>query len=124
MRSFSDIIGFSLSCICAIQCIMLPFALSFAAMLPEWAHFGHSWPAISIIGIIAIWSFSRGYPQHKKNHIILLALLGYTCLVIGAVLETIDMYHNPWFFFVGGALMLMVAHWKNYRSSPCSINSH
>jgi len=119
MRSLSDIIGISLSSICAIQCVLLPLALSFTTLIPEWAHFGHSWPALLLIGLVALWSFSRGYNLHRKTHIMTIASLGFSCLIAGAVIDRSGIELPLWVLFGTGGVLLIIAHWKNYRATAC-----
>ncbi|WP_395373077.1 MerC domain-containing protein [Marinicella sp. W31] len=121
MRSFSDIIGISLSSICAIQCVLLPLALSFSAIIPNWAHFGHSWPALILIGVVALWSFSRGYIRHRKTHIITIAFIGYACLILGAIFDRNGIELPLWVLFGSGGVLLVIAHWKNYRATECRV---
>ena len=121
MRSLSDIIGISLSSICAVQCIVLPLVLSFSAIVPEWAHFGHSWPALALIGAVALWSFYRGFNVHHKTHIITIASIGYACLIAGAIVDRSGVELPLWALFGTGGILLIIAHWKNYRATACSV---
>ena len=115
MQSTADKIGMFLSGLCAVQCAMLPILLSLSAVVPSWAHFGHGWIWLSVVGIIAFWSFSRGWKLHHDKHMIALFLLGFGFLIAGNLLEErASLITESLIFVVGGVLMVM-AHWRNYQ---------
>lgn len=119
MKSITDKIGILLSGLCAIQCAMLPIILSISAVVPNWAHFGHGWIWMTAIGIIALWSFSRGWQSHHDRHVIGLFVLGFGFLIGGTLMEDkVDIIIESAMFVVGGILMVM-AHWRNYRLMQC-----
>ncbi len=119
MKSVADKLGMFLSGLCAIQCAMLPILLSVSAVVPNWAHFGHGWVWLSVIGAIALWSFSRGWQRHRDSMVLLLFLLGYTGLVVATLLEEqVSVLVESALFVLGGTLMVM-AHWRNYRKMQC-----
>lgn len=119
MQSTVDKIGMFLSGLCAIQCAMLPFLLMAYAVVPEWAHFGHGWKWITVIGLIALWSFARGWRRHHNNKVLFLSILGFIFLVMGTLME--DKVHimlESAMFVIGGVL-LVLAHWRNYKLMKC-----
>ncbi len=119
MRSTADKIGIFLSGLCAIQCAMLPILLSVSAVVPSWAHFGHGWIWLTVIGGIAAWSFSRGWQKHHDKRVIILFVVGFGFLITGTLLE--DKVHiivESTMFVIGGVLMVM-AHWRNYHQIKC-----
>ena len=119
MKSVADKLGMFLSGLCAIQCAMLPILLSVSAVVPNWAHFGHGWIWLSIIGAIGLWSFGRGWQHHHDKKVIGLFLLGYGFLVVATLLEDqVSVLLESALFVVGGVLMVM-AHWRNYRLMQC-----
>jgi len=108
-----------MSGLCAIQCAMLPILLSITAVLPNWAHFGHGWIWMTAIGVIALWSFSRGWKRHNDKRVIGLFVLGFSFLIAGTMMEDkVDIIIESAMFVVGGILMVM-AHWRNYRLMQC-----
>lgn len=121
MKSVADKLGIFLSGLCAVQCAMLPILLSVSAVVPGWAHIGHGWIWLTVIGSIAIWSFTRGWQRHQNPSVIMLAVLGYVTLVIAKLLEgQVSMLMESGLFVMGGVLMVM-AHWCNYRRMQCVV---
>lgn len=120
MRALTDKIGMFLSGLCAVQCALLPILLSLSAVVPEWAHIGHGWGWMTMIGLIALWSFHRGWKSHRKSHIIAIALVGYSILLSATFLEgQLTIMQESISFSIGGVLMVL-AHWFNYKSSNCN----
>jgi len=114
-RSISDILGISLSLICAIQCAIAPILLSIAPIIPKWAHFGHGWIWISCILLIAAWSIGRGYKKHQNKKVLYLATIGVGFLLTGTLLEERLNILIESAIFVTGGILLTIAHWKNYK---------
>ena len=109
-----------MSGLCAIQCALLPILLSVTAVVPNWMHFGHGWIWLSAIGVIAAWSFSRGWRRHRDKGVVGLFILGFGFLMGGTLLEDkVDIMLESAMFVVGGVLMVM-AHWRNYQLMKCN----
>lgn len=120
MKDFADKLGMFLSGLCAIQCAMLPILLSASAVVPGWAHFGHGWLWMSVIGGIALWSFTRGWQRHQDKKVVVYSVLGYLVLIIATMSEDqVPVLAESALFVVGGGLMVM-AHWRNYRLLSCA----
>lgn len=119
MQSTADKIGIFLSGLCAIQCAMLPILLSVSAVVPSWAHFGHGLIWLSLIGVIAAWSFSRGWKRHKDKRVVILFAVGFCLLITGTLLE--DKVHiiTESAVFVAGGVLMVLAHWRNYQLMKC-----
>ena len=101
--------------VCAIQCAIAPIVLSFASLVPTWAHFGHGWIWISFILLIASWSIGRGYYKHKNNVVLYFATIGISLLFVGTLLEEkLTILFESAIFFTGG-ILLTIAHWKNFK---------
>ncbi len=119
MRSISDLLGFSLSAVCAIQCALLPVLIGLTPALPAWAHIGHGWWWLGLVAAVATLAFARGYARHRHSGIIALAVMGFSLLVFGNWMEGRLLLWQETAVFVGGGVMLMFAHWRNYRASAC-----
>lgn len=120
-RSISDILGISLSLVCAIQCAIAPILLSIAPIIPKWAHFGHGWVWISFILLIAAWSIGRGFKKHKNKPVLYFAVIGVGFLLAGTLLEDKLSILIESAIFVTGGVLLTIAHWKNYKlEGACS----
>ena len=123
MRAWADKIGMTLSGICAIQCAMLPIILSVSAVVPGWAHFGHGWIWMTVIGSIALWSFATGWKKHHDLKVIGIAFFGYVLLLVATALEDqVPIIIESGLFVIGGMAMV-VAHWRNYKLSSCAVKS-
>lgn len=119
MKSVADKLGMFLSGLCAIQCAMLPILLSISAVVPSWAHIGHGWIWMTVIGVVALWSFSRGWRQHHDKKVMVVFILGYTSLVVATLLEhRVPIIIESAVFVLGGGLMVF-AHWRNYKLMKC-----
>lgn len=114
-RTLSDILGMSLSLVCAIQCAIAPILLSIAPIIPKWAHFGHGWVWISFILLVAVWSIGRGFKRHKNTTVLSLAVAGVSFLLAGTLLEGKLSILMESAVFVTGGILLTIAHWKNYK---------
>jgi len=119
MKSAADKLGIFLSGLCAIQCAMLPILLSISAVVPSWAHIGHGWVWMAVIGCIALWSFSRGWRHHHDKRVVALFVLGFSSLLVATLLEErVPVIVESAVFVLGGSLMVL-AHWRNYRLMQC-----
>ena len=100
---------------------MAPILLSIAPIIPKWAHFGHGWIWISFILVIAAWSIGRGYSRHKNKTVLIIAILGFSLLILGTILEGYLSIIVESVVFATGGLLLTIAHWKNYKlEGACS----
>lgn len=123
MQSTADKIGIFMSGLCAIQCAMLPILLSISAVVPNWAHFGHGWIWMTAIGLIALWSFSRGWKRHHDKRVVSLFVLGFGCLIVATLMEDkVDIIVESAMFVFGGVVMV-TAHWRNYKLMRCIKSS-
>ncbi len=119
MKPVADKLGMFMSGLCAIQCAMLPILLSVTAVVPSWAHFGHGWIWLSVIGAVALWAFTGGWQQHQNKSVVVFFILGYSNLVVVTLLEgRVSAWVESAFFVLGGSLMVL-AHWRNYRLMQC-----
>lgn len=107
-----DIIGGSLSGLCAIHCAFLPF---FMALLPTLGlgflkneALEKGFLVLSII--LAFWSLRQGIKIHQRSSLI--SLWGLSALCMG----TQWFIHNEWLAIIG-ALGLVACHFLNYRFS-------
>ncbi len=114
-RTFSDLVGITVSLICAVQCAIAPILLSIAPIIPRWAHFGHGWAWISFIILIAAWSIGRGYSKHKQVSVVFFAMAGILLLLGGTLFEEKLTVLSEAVVFASGGLLLTIAHWKNYK---------
>ncbi len=120
MKATLDKLGMALSGLCAIQCALLPIMLSLSAVVPSWAHIGHGWLWMSVIGLIALWSFFQGWKIHHCRWVLFYAIIGYTVLLLATILEERVPVLMESVLFVIGGLLMVVAHWRNYKKTNCA----
>ena len=118
-----DLLGISVSLLCAVHCVVLPLALSSLSILGgpllhnRWLEGG----IIACSFVIGLMAFYKGcFVQHKAKWPLLLFTAGFALLLI-----------NQWneqnaFYLIPAATVLMVsAHYINYRrcQQSCSLQT-
>jgi MerC mercury resistance protein len=111
-----DAIGVGASTLCAIHCLLLPIALSFA---PTLAHFVPGTEVVhrtlayllAAVGLIAFWN---GYKVHRRRVVLFLLAIGILAITVGAYADSLLPNHT-WevLITVAGSLFLIVAHSLN-----------
>jgi len=83
----ADRIGVAASVLCAIHCGLAPvLLLALPAFGEIWAHpASHTLVAILIVPL-AIFSIRKGYRQHRRRWVALVAATGILCVLVGAAL--------------------------------------
>ena len=110
-----DIIALTSSLICAIHCAAVPIVLSFSSL--SGLHFLHN-PLIewSFIGLGLVFVFVSLWPSYKKAHHsskpLFIAAIGFGLIALGRLdlSEAWEIVNT-----VGGALMVSVAHFINWK---------
>lgn len=106
MRRVLDKLGISLSCACAIHCVLSSLVLSVAPALgafwtSEIVHIGFAVVAIPV----SVWALVvRSEKELAKRA----AYLGSFLLIIGIIF-----HHDTELFTIAGALILAFGHWVN-----------
>jgi hypothetical protein len=117
-----DIIALTSSLICAIHCAAVPIVLSFSSL--SGLHFLHN-PLIewSFIGLGLVFVFVSLWPSYKKAHHsskpLFIAAIGFGLIALGRL----DL-NGAWELVntVGGALMVSVAHFVNWKLLRCKLD--
>ena len=121
-----DGLGVLLSGLCLIHCIATPFL---ASLLPlafwfEDEHGFHLRLAVILLplGAVAFW---RGFKRHSRKSILLTGVAGLVLLLMGVLVHSSEKTHgfetSGISFTILGSLVLVFAHWKNWRYSRCLV---
>lgn len=119
-----DKLGIALSALCAVHCALLPLAvLLFPMLAPATQAETPVHIAFALLLVfLTFMAFARGYRQHRRKDIVVLAALGLT-LVTGALLAPGK--HEETLFSVEavlttlGGFLLITGHVLNLRSMSC-----
>lgn len=108
-----DLLGISVSVLCALHCVGLPLLLSsFTLLGSQWLH--NPWLEVSMIVIsllLGVLSFYRGcFVQHKNKLPLLLFVPGVALLLLNQQNERHAFYLIP-----AATVLIAVAHFINYR---------
>lgn len=123
VRAMWDRIGFWLSGLCLIHCLILPM---FAVALPwlgmfiqdERIHLGFA--AVTVP--VAMIAFIPGFLKHQRQWVLGFGLAGAGLLLGGALGEELFGHHVQHVLTVLGGLLLVSGHYFNYRfaTNVCS----
>lgn len=115
---FFDKVAISLSSLCIAHCLMFPIL---ATLVPSFLALGlntenfHLWMVISVIPT-SIYALSLGCKKHEKTSVIIIGVLGLSCLVIAFVLGANSLTEiGEKSLTTLGALIISYAHVKNYK---------
>ena len=111
-----DKIAISLSILCAIHCLVLPFIIlllpSIAAISLEGEAF-HFWMLVAVVPI-SIFALRSGYIQHKRISITITGMAGVFLLISAVIIgETYLGEFGEKFLTLAGATLIALSHYKN-----------
>lgn len=117
IQALTDKAAISLSLLCTIHCLVLPFV---TLMLPSltFGFFGeesfHIWMLVAVIPT-SIIALSMGCRKHKGYQLLLIGGLGLTFLIAGAFVghDLGEIWEKA--FTVIGAALIAIGHIWNYR---------
>lgn len=113
-----DKIAVSLSFLCALHCLVLPFVLvvlpSIAALNLHGEEF-HLWMVLAVIPI-SIYALTLGCKQHKRNHLFAIGAIGLALLLAAVFLgHALLGEYGEKILTLLGASLIAFGHIKNYR---------
>ena len=118
IQTFTDKSAIGLSLLCTIHCLAFPLLIvllpSLAALQLNDEAF-HTWMIIVVVPVSA-YALTMGCRQHKRYHLLILSLLGVTCLILAIVFS--EMFLNEvWEKRLTsiGAGIIAYGHYRNYR---------
>lgn len=108
-----DVLGISVSVLCAVHCVVLPLALtSFTIVGVPLLH--NPWLEAAIIVcslLIGLMAFYKGcFVQHKVKWPVLLFVAGFVLLLVNQWNE-----QNAFYLIPAAAVLMISAHYINYR---------
>ena len=109
---FRDKIAITLSMLCVLQCLFLPFVISFLPLMDIWwlsDSFLHPFLLLIVIPLTVLTLYP-GYKRHKNTQPMLLASPALILLIIGAF---IGEGAEEKYLTIFGALILASAHIRN-----------
>ncbi len=108
-----DLLGFSVSLLCAIHCLLIPLFLAVGVFQTD-SIFSHElveYIVIPVSLLIAAWALYKAYQKHKNSTPLILAFSGFLIIMISYLLEQ-DYFH----YLVGlGGLSIAIAHFYNWK---------
>lgn len=87
-----DSLGASISVICAVHCLLTPILIIFLPIfnLTFWTHHNfHLWMVLLILPITTT-AFFLGCRKHKDKWVLILGIIGITCLISVALYEAFE----------------------------------
>lgn len=112
-----DTVGAVTSLLCAVHCAVLPFVVT---LLPLWglsflAGARVEWGLLLLASGIGVVSLGSGYRRHRSIRTLALLVGALALLFLGRFGEHLQWSLRPALLGVAGGLVLMTAHWLNYR---------
>lgn len=119
-----DAVAISLSGLCLIHCLALPFLVGFLPLLGSWAE--AEWVHAGFVGLavpVSIWTLSRAPRDTLPKIVVVLAAVAFVFLIGGAAGYPDEALETP--LTVAGGLALALAHLINWRRRPptCSTTT-
>lgn len=118
LQSLSDKTAISLSALCTLHCLALPFILvvfpNIAALQLDNEAF-HLWMIIAVVPISA-YALTMGCRRHRQKHVVALGILGLA-LLVGAIVVGHSLYGEiaEKALTLAGAALIALGHFRNYR---------
>ncbi len=123
LQPLTDKTAIGLSLLCTAHCLALPLAIvllpSLAALYLADEAF-HLWMVIAVIPT-SMYALTMGCRQHKRYQLLVLGVVGLTCLISAVALEkillgdTIDIELAEKILTSIGSCVIAYGHYKNYQ---------
>ena len=118
LQTYSDKAAMSLSLLCALQCLAMPWAtvlLPSAVALPLSEEAFHLWMLVAVLPVSA-YALTMGCAKHKRFRLMLIGGTGMALLSAAAFLGH-DMLSHTWerLLTLIGACVIACGHFFNFR---------
>ena len=124
-QKVTDNMSIGLSMLCAIHCLALPVIL---ALLPSLGALQlqneafHTWMLVAVIPI-SLYALTMGCKKHRSYGLLLLGSSGLLLLILAVLLgHDIAGQLGEKMLTVLGSMIIVLAHWKNFRLCKNHIN--
>lgn len=117
LNDLLDKTGATISWLCAIHCLFMPFVISFLPLLgiSFLAHSGFEYVFIGLSITVAIFSiFPAYFRQHGKIRTLILFIAGICFVILADIIFEENLWGKTIFVFVG-AIFITSAHFLNRR---------
>ena len=109
-----DLLGIALSVLCAVHCLSVPLLLGAVPLagLEIVADHEFEWVMMSLIFVVAAFTYFSGYRRHGRKEVFLFLALGVATFLL--VRPLVSEAWHPVATLAGG-LVFVTGHWKNWR---------
>lgn len=108
-----DFLGFSVSFLCAIHCLLIPVFLTVGVLQSD-SIFSHKLVEYIVVPaslLIAAWALYRAFQKHRNATPLILAFTGFITIMVSYLLNQ-GYFH----YLVGlGGLCIAIAHFYNWK---------
>ncbi|GGQ04849.1 MerC domain-containing protein [Shewanella litoralis] len=125
IQAFTDKFAITLSFLCVIHCVVLPFLLVLLPSLGVWQldnEAFHSWLLIAVLPV-SLYALVSGYKKHQQYRFLLIGISGLLLLLFAAVFghDTVGEAGEK-VLTVLGATLVAIAHWVNFTRCKHASN--
>lgn len=130
-REITDQLSISLSLLCAIHCLLVPFVLillpTLAVLQLDYEAF-HYWMLVTVIPM-NVYALTVGCKQHKRYRLLVLGFTGLSLLILAVFIgEDITGEWGERILTVFGASLVAGGHYWNFRlcqkDTNCACPEH
>ncbi len=118
-----DKFAITLSGLCLVHCLAVPFALFFGPFLGGWLSASETtvhWILLGLAAPSSAVALSRGYIKHRSAVTLILGILGIGLMFVGVS----HWYGDEVLLTVCGVTMLLVAHVRNLTQAHGAQHRH
>lgn len=109
-----DVAGISLSILCAIHCLSVPFLVGVLPLLglDFMADHGFEWVMMALIFSVAAISYYSGYRRHRHKAIFAFLFIGILVFALVRPFLPEDLHSIA---TLAGGTVFILGHWKNWH---------
>lgn len=120
-----DKFGMGLSVLCALHCVLTPLLILSLPIMARY-YLLNPWFHV-LLGLLIIpvgsYAFWKGYQGHGHIKVFYLGIPGLLIIAVTPFLvHSLKIPINEAWLMVPGSMLLVYAHWKNYRYCRCDAH--